>query len=138
MSATLSGPIVLDNPKAVDGSPRSIEFDGQMWLGAGNILTGRFRYFNGMDHPFDPIGHYFAWIHVPIYNSLVRILRSQCIQIARIVPTADDGDADQEELSDGSGTVTLGDDFNIYGDIVHVRSVFIPVAKTATLTFFLS
>ena len=42
MSATLSGPIVLENPRPVSGSSRTIEFDGQMWMSTGYILTGRF------------------------------------------------------------------------------------------------
>lgn len=67
MSATLSGPIVLENPRPVEGSTRSVEFEGQMWLNAGNVLTGKFRYFNTSDNSFDDIGYYFAWIHVCLH-----------------------------------------------------------------------
>jgi len=64
MAATISGPIVLENPRSVEGSPRSIEFDGQMWMGLGNTLAGKFRFFNSDDLTFDDVGHYVAWIHV--------------------------------------------------------------------------
>ena len=64
MSATISGPVVLENPHSVEGSSRSIEFDGQMWLTSINALRGRFRYFNSDDITFNEIGYYFAWIHV--------------------------------------------------------------------------
>jgi hypothetical protein len=64
MSATISGPIVLENAHTVEGSSRTVEFDGQMWLNSTNILTGKFRYFNSEDITFNEIGHYFAWIHV--------------------------------------------------------------------------
>lgn len=68
MTATLSGPIVLENPQALDGSPCTLEFDGQMWLSAGNVITGKFRYFNSSGLTFTDIGHYFTWIHVSIIS----------------------------------------------------------------------
>jgi hypothetical protein len=64
MSATLSGLIVLENARPVEGSPSSIMFDGQMWLGTGRILTGIFRYYNSTNDSFPDIGQYFSWIHV--------------------------------------------------------------------------
>jgi hypothetical protein len=64
MTTTLSGPIVLENPRSLEGSRRTIEFDGQFWLGIGSTLTGKFRYFNADDRSFDDLGHYVAWIHV--------------------------------------------------------------------------
>ena len=64
MTVTLSGPIVLENPRTVDGSSRTIELDGQMWISTGNVLTGTFHYFNVDDIVFNDIGHYIAWIHV--------------------------------------------------------------------------
>ena len=66
MTVTLSGPVVLENPHTVEGSPRTIEFDAQMWLNSTNILTGKFRYFNSDDTAFGEVGHYIAWIHVRI------------------------------------------------------------------------
>ena len=68
MSATLSGPIVLENPQPIAGSSRTIEFDGQMWMSTGNILTGKFRYFNTNDLIFNDVNHYVAWIHVRAQN----------------------------------------------------------------------
>jgi hypothetical protein len=64
MSATFSGPIVLENPESVEGSSRTVELDGQMWLDVGNVLTGKFRYFNTAEIIFNDIGYFFAWIHV--------------------------------------------------------------------------
>jgi hypothetical protein len=67
MTATLSGPIVLENPRSLEGSPRTLEFDGQMWLSPGNVLTEKFRYFNSTDLTFEDVGQYFAWIHVGVF-----------------------------------------------------------------------
>ena len=64
MSAMLSGLIVLENPKPVDDSPSSVEFDGQMWISSQCILTGLFRYYNSSNDIFPDISQYFAWIHV--------------------------------------------------------------------------
>ena len=64
MSTTLSAPIVLENPQPISGSSRTIEFDGQMWMSSGNILTGKFRYFNVNDLTFQDVNHYVAWIHI--------------------------------------------------------------------------
>jgi len=64
MSATLSGLIILENPRPVDGSPSSMTFDGQMWLMPGRSVTGEFRYYNSSNESFSDVGLYFAWIHV--------------------------------------------------------------------------
>jgi|SRR5712672_1874945 len=64
MTVTLTGPIVLENPRAVEGSSHTIELDGQMYISTGNVLTGKFRYFNIDDILFKDIGHYVGWIHV--------------------------------------------------------------------------
>ena len=66
MSATLSGPIALEDAKPQDDSPSSVSFDGQMWLGQGQILTGMFRYYNAYNLTFPDVGQYFAWIHVHV------------------------------------------------------------------------
>lgn len=68
MSATLSGLIILENPRPVDGLPSSIIFDGQMWLAPGRILTGEFRYYNSTNEFFSKVGKYFAWIHVAKFS----------------------------------------------------------------------
>ena len=64
MSATLSGLIVLENARPVDGLPLSVVFDGQMWLGPGRVLTGIFRHYNSSNDSFPDVGYFFAWIHV--------------------------------------------------------------------------
>jgi len=64
MSATLSGLIVLENARPVDGAPLSVTFDGKMWLGPECILTGIFRYYNSSNDTFPEVGQYFTWIHV--------------------------------------------------------------------------
>jgi hypothetical protein len=64
MTVTLSGPVVLENPRSVEGSPRSIELDGQIWISPVNVLMGKFRYFNTDDIAFDDIGYYIARMHV--------------------------------------------------------------------------
>jgi hypothetical protein len=69
MTVTLTGPIVLENPRSIGGSSRSLELDGQLWLSPGrnnNSLKGVFRYFNSDNITFDGIGYYMAWIHVRI------------------------------------------------------------------------
>ncbi|KAI0291972.1 hypothetical protein BC826DRAFT_1105697 [Russula brevipes] len=64
MSATLIGPVVLENPKAVEGSSHTVQFDGQMWLGPLHILTGSFRFFNNGTRSFDDVSHFYAIIHI--------------------------------------------------------------------------
>ncbi len=85
MSATLSGLIVLENARPVDGQPPlSVMFDGQMWLGPpGRILTGIFRYYNSSNYSFPEVGHYFAWIHVRRLMNF-EYISSQCFFLAYI------------------------------------------------------
>jgi len=64
MSATLSGLMALENPMPLDDSPSTVSFDGQMWLGPEQILTGIFRYYNSSNINFPDLGQYFLWIHV--------------------------------------------------------------------------
>src|SRR6266849_2055517 len=81
MSATLSGLIVLENPRPVDAAPSSIVFDGQMWLAPGHILTGTFHHYNSDNFSFSDISQYFTWIHVSLfflYLSSSHILFSAC------------------------------------------------------------
>ena len=136
MSATLSGPIVLENPQPISGSSRTIEFDGQMWLSTGNIITGKFRYFNSNDLIFHDVNHYVAWIHVRIQGLTLLLSSSNYnFQVARIVNSTNDyqdnGPTDlihdhDNSVEQGSGSETLGgsdvlgDDLHLYGDIVQV------------------
>ena len=62
--ATLSGVIILENATSVDGFPNTFNFDGQMWLGDGRVLTGSFRHYNASNHSFPDVGQFFAWIYV--------------------------------------------------------------------------
>ena len=52
-------PIILESPHStsVGHSPHTAEFDGQMWLDAGNVLAGRFRYFSTTEITFEEIGY---------------------------------------------------------------------------------
>jgi hypothetical protein len=58
ISATLSGLIVFENPRLVDGLPLSVMFDGQMWLGPKHILTSIFHYYNSSNDSSAELGHY--------------------------------------------------------------------------------
>jgi hypothetical protein len=78
MSATLSGLIVLENPRPVEESALSVTFDGQIWLGPGRILTGIFRYYNSSNLSFPDVGQYFAWIHV---RQTLLIYLCDCLQL---------------------------------------------------------
>ena len=69
MSVTISGLIALENGTTLEDSPSILSFDGQMWLGPENILTGNFRYYNSSNLTFPDIGQYFAWIHVSFFSS---------------------------------------------------------------------
>ncbi|KAH9955994.1 hypothetical protein BC827DRAFT_1386171 [Russula dissimulans] len=107
MTVTLSGPVVLENPRSVEGSPRSIELDGQIWISPVNVLMGKFRYFNTDDIAFDDIGYYIARMH-----------------IARVVPTPHRDDsitaanAGQEDTVDNRlGSESLAEEYHICGDI---------------------
>ena len=136
MSATLSGPIVLENPQPISGSSRTIEFDGQMWLSTGNIITGKFRYFNSNDLIFHDVNHYIAWIHVRIQCFTLFFTLSNSFQVARVVNSTNDHQDNgsthdhDNSVEQGSGSETLGssemlgDDLHLYGDIVQVFLAF--------------
>jgi len=57
MTVTITGPIVLEKPHTTEGSSRAIELIGQMWISDGNVLSGKFRYFNLDDIVFGDVGH---------------------------------------------------------------------------------
>jgi hypothetical protein len=61
---TISGPIILENPQTYGNSTHNLEFDGQLWLGPNNTITGEFRYYNEEDILFNEINYCIAWIHV--------------------------------------------------------------------------
>jgi hypothetical protein len=69
MFATLSGPIVLENPDSLPDKPYSIQFNGQMWLDMGCIVTGKFHYYNATDISFNQIDYYCTKIHVNLFIS---------------------------------------------------------------------
>ena len=81
MSATLSGPIALENPSPLEDSPSTICFDGQMWLSPTQVLTGLFRYYNLSNVSFPDVGQYFVWIHV--CNPFTIIFRLYLLCIGR-------------------------------------------------------
>ena len=136
MSATLSGPIVLENPQRISGSSQTIEFDGQMWLSTGNIITGKFRYFNSNDLIFQDVNHYIAWIHVHIQCFTLFFTLSNSFQVAHVVNSTNDHQDNgsthdhDNSVEQGSGSETLGssemlgDDLHLYGDIVQVFLAF--------------
>jgi hypothetical protein len=148
MSATISGLIVLENPRAVDGSPSSIEFDGQMWLGTERSLTGIFRYYNAFNDTFPDIGYFFAWIHV-CYTSTSPYIIADNLQIAKYLPLVDPEDQNEyvevneqapgeqpmevqkgEEMTAGEGsgssdTLREHDSVHVVGDIIRVRCHFL-------------
>lgn len=53
----LSGLIVLENVRPLDGLPLSVMFDGRMWLGLRHVLTSIFCYYNSSNDYFLDIGH---------------------------------------------------------------------------------
>jgi hypothetical protein len=61
---TLSGPIVIENPHNIEGSTRTFELIGQMWISPTTALRGKFRYFSNDDATLHDLGRYFACIHV--------------------------------------------------------------------------
>jgi hypothetical protein len=149
MSATISGIIVLENASPVNGLPLTVCFDGQIWLGAGHILTGSFHYYNATNDTFPDIGHYFAWIHVCLLMSLLIFLchclySSSLRQVAKYVPFGqtqvtplNDHALDSEtqrtesqsdEESRVGNTLNMSTsptiDFHVTGNIVHVHVFF--------------
>ena len=78
----LSGIIILENSRVVNGLPNSLHLDSQMFLGQdedGNdyVLTGIYMYYNTSNHFFADIACYFAWIHIcPTYLLLLAVIKS--------------------------------------------------------------
>ncbi len=69
-SMTISSPIILENPWTYGHSTCNLEFDGQLWLGPNNTITGKFRYYNKEDILFNEINYYIAWIHIFFFSFL--------------------------------------------------------------------
>ncbi|KAI0290049.1 hypothetical protein BC826DRAFT_970644 [Russula brevipes] len=57
MSATLTGPTVIENVRPVEGS-RCVVLDTQIYVSPDQALTGRFHFFNTAGIRFDDVGHY--------------------------------------------------------------------------------
>jgi hypothetical protein len=50
MSASITGVLALESPRSLPGSPKTIIFDTQLWLGDGQqALVCQLRYFNASD-----------------------------------------------------------------------------------------
>jgi len=142
MSATLSGLMALENPTPLEDSPSTLSFDGQMWLGPQQILTGIFRYYNSSNTAFPNIGQYFSWIHVRLFTFSSHSLIMHNAQLAKFDMTLhtqnvkqssshedETHDQSKERLkeddvtqSDGSSqTLQHNDDIvHVVGDIIHV------------------
>ena len=145
MSATLSGLMALENPTPLDESPSTVSFDGQMWLGPEQILTGVFRYYNSSNMAFPDVGRYFLWIHVrqlsfpsscltlhnTIHTQVAKFDVSLHTQDEKLSSTHDDETHQQSKQdlkddvltqSDGSSqTLQYNNDIvHVVGDIIHV------------------
>ena len=138
MSATLSGIIVLENASTVDGLPSTIQFQGQMWLGEGRVLIGKYRYYNTYNLSFDDVGQYFAWIHVmyliPKPSPLLTFA-----QVAKFTPvpttvteasvpqvlpsesqSGEESHVTETLASEHSDEIEDFEDFHVVGDIIYV------------------
>jgi hypothetical protein len=122
-----------------------------MWLGAGHILTGTFRYYNVGNESFPDIGHYFAWIHVLLQHiSTIHFTDVKHYQIAKHIAITDSqGDQHRNETQSDdeshiADSLTLSssptdqmdrvDDYHVAGDIVHVRLSYFPVLRVTHLS----
>ena len=152
MSATLSGLIMLENARPVDGSPSSVMFDGQMWLQPGHALTGMFRHYNSSNDTFPEVGQYFAWIHVHGVLCNFAVPSAYIWQVAKFAPldhtlqTGEDADAGPESKqhlkewqtiedsannndSTSSETLEEPDIVDVIGDIIQVCYLLLCVCK---------
>jgi len=71
MSATIIAPAVIENVRAIDPSPRSLEFDAQMWLGPAHIITAKLRYYNYNWLDFLAVNYCLIVAHVRRYTHLL-------------------------------------------------------------------
>ena|ERR1700722_18716248 len=70
MSASLTTLAPLESPRSLKGSPKTVIFDSQLWLGDGQPpLICQFRYFNSNDMTFEPLGFYFLHANVSASRS---------------------------------------------------------------------
>jgi hypothetical protein len=134
MSATISGIIILKSASFLDRFPSTLCFDGQMWLGAGHILTGTFRYYNTGNNSFLNVGHYFVWIHVLLQHLLTtNITDVKHYQIAKHIAIADSqGDLHQNKTQ-GDNESHI-DDYHVARDIIHIRLSNFPVLHNTHLS----
>ena len=143
MSATLSGLMALENLTPLEDSPSTVSFDGQMWLGPEQILTGAFRYYNSSNIAFPDVGQYFLWIHVcqlSFTSFTLTINNAQVTKFDTTIQTQDQKptsshddetrqqskqDLKEDDLtqSDGSSqTLQHGNHIvHVVSDIIHVR-----------------
>jgi len=75
--------MALENPTPLEDPPSIVAFDGQMWLGPEQILTGIFRYYNSSNIAFPNIGQYFLWIHVRQFSISSHSLTLHNTQVAK-------------------------------------------------------
>jgi hypothetical protein len=121
-TVTISGPIVLENPRTYGHSTRNLEFDGQLWLGPNNTITGEFRYYNEEDVLFDEINYCIAWIHVFFFSFLSYNSSTLLEQIAKATHVVEKSSSTVVEQNSVSEMITDERHVNhIYGDIVPGR-----------------
>ncbi|KAI0295735.1 hypothetical protein BC826DRAFT_1104136 [Russula brevipes] len=64
MSATLAAPAVIENIGSIEPSPRSLEFDAQLWLDSTHIITAKLHYHNSTFIDFDAVNYFLIVAHV--------------------------------------------------------------------------
>ncbi|KAI0284111.1 hypothetical protein BC826DRAFT_973491 [Russula brevipes] len=119
MSVTLTGPIVIENMRPVDGS-RCVILNARIYVSPDHTLTGRFHFFNTASIKFANVGHYFTWIHV----GTCRFTPAHSLVATRL-----DDAGHVEDLSE------IAAKFNICGDIVCASGTFAVSAAQYTSSY---
>jgi hypothetical protein len=109
MSANITAFAPLEHPRTLPGSPKTVIFDGQLFLGGSERpLICQLHYFNASDKSFDSINYIFFHAKVGICTHPCQPYHALS-QIAKM----------HHDLPSHSDTMSAGE-YDIVGDIIWV------------------
>jgi hypothetical protein len=112
MSASITVLAPLETPRSLPGSPKTIVFNAQVWLGpTQSPLICQFRYFNVDGLAFEDIGFYFLHANVGCSKAHGKVILNFALQILPMHPTLPTHSEDM-----------MSEDYHLIGDIIWVSS----------------
>ncbi|KAI0776504.1 hypothetical protein BC629DRAFT_1526614 [Irpex lacteus] len=94
---TLTAFAGLESPRRAPGKPNTVIFDGQIWLEGDAALTLGLRYYNSAGMDFEDVGTYLITAHVAKFDAALFA-----------------------NLAGNPESVWTADDYDLYGEIIHI------------------